>query len=180
MSGALGTVIAPKSSVMAENRGNARKPAEDVLQDLLSFWRSQLRSTSTLISEVSALSTLQHCKFACPLHISIKIYLKQPWTMIARRSTRSENGLVDHNSLAIHLMSQWSYPQVWRCLENMRLSFNFTSKIRVFCQQNSKSGLCLKLLITDRLGDFFHLFSTTKTQIRSDYGKCRKRSSRHC
>ena len=168
---------------MAENRGNAQKPAKDVLQDLLSFWRSQLRSTSTLISEVSALSTLQHCKFACPLHISIKIYLKQPWTVIARRSTGSENGLVDHNfhnTLAIHLMSQWSYPQVWRCLENTRLSFNLTSKICVFCQQNSKSGLCSKLSITYRLGDFFLFFSTTKTQIRSDYGKCRKRSSCHC
>ena len=60
---------------------------------------------------------------------------KQPWMAIPRRSTRSENGLVDnslHNNLAIHLTWRWSLPKVWRCLENVNLFFNFTFEIRVF------------------------------------------------
>ena len=52
--------------------------------------------------------------------------LKQLWTAIPRRSTGSENGPVDsylHNTLAVHLPSRWSLPQVWRCLENVSLFF---------------------------------------------------------
>ena len=65
--------------------------------------------------------------------------LKQPWTAIPRRSTGSQDCLVDrnlHNSQAVHLTSRRSFPPVWRCLENVSLVLNVNFEIRVFSKPN--------------------------------------------
>ena len=65
--------------------------------------------------------------------------LKQPWTAIPRRSTGSQDCVVDcnlHNSRAVHLMSRRSFSPVWRCLENVSLFLNVNFEIRVFSKPN--------------------------------------------
>ena len=75
-----------------------------------------------------------------PLHPMLpNTDLKQPWTAIPRRSTGSQDCVVDcnlHNSRAVHLTSRRSFSPVWRCLENVSLFLNVNFEIRVFSKPN--------------------------------------------